>query len=224
MLDKVCDLGNEVYCLGDLNIDWKSSNCPLKERLQSVTNACNLIQIVDRPTRICMRKDGHKSETCIDYIFTNFSHLCSKVSSVTVGCSDHNLVVVVGDAKVPKSGPKIVLMRSMKTFSEEAFILDIKKISWQHVLGNDDPDDALEIFNTLFLQVIGKHAPIRKLTVRNLRSPWLDTELIELVKQRDEAKEAAITSSFLSDWQIYEKLRNYVTALNKKKKTIVLPK
>ena len=83
MLDQVFDLGHETYILGDTNIDWNLSNCPLK-----------------------------------DHIFTNCSYLCSKTLSVPVGCNDHNFVVTVRKAKVPKSGPKIVYSRLMKTFNE----------------------------------------------------------------------------------------------------------
>ena len=38
MLDKVCDLDNEIYFLGGLNIDWNMLHCALKEKLQ-VTGA-----------------------------------------------------------------------------------------------------------------------------------------------------------------------------------------
>ena len=31
----VCDINREVYFLGDLNIDWLSSGCPLKRKLQT---------------------------------------------------------------------------------------------------------------------------------------------------------------------------------------------
>ena len=42
MFDNVCDINREVYFLGDLNIDWFSSCCPLKKKLQTVTSVCNL--------------------------------------------------------------------------------------------------------------------------------------------------------------------------------------
>ena len=42
MLDSVCKVNREVYFLGDLNIDWFSSSCPLKRELLTVTSACNL--------------------------------------------------------------------------------------------------------------------------------------------------------------------------------------
>ena len=147
MLDKVCDLGHETYFLGDTNIDWNSCNCTLKEKLQSTARACNLSQMVEKPTRVCIRRDGSKSETCIDHIFTNCSHLCSKALSIPVGCSDHNLVVMVRKAKLPKSGPKIVYRRSMKNFNEVEFIESVKNTCWRGVLEQDNPDDALDNFN-----------------------------------------------------------------------------
>ena len=33
MLDDVCDIKREVYFLGDLNVDWLLSSCPLKKKL-----------------------------------------------------------------------------------------------------------------------------------------------------------------------------------------------
>jgi hypothetical protein len=32
MLDNICYINREVYFLGDLNIDWLSSSCPLKKK------------------------------------------------------------------------------------------------------------------------------------------------------------------------------------------------
>ena len=50
MLDNVCDINREVYFLGDLSINWLSSSCPLKKKIQTVNSACNLIQVVSQPT------------------------------------------------------------------------------------------------------------------------------------------------------------------------------
>ena len=48
MLDKVCDLDNEIYFLGDLNIDWSMLHCALKQKLQAINNACELVQMVNQ--------------------------------------------------------------------------------------------------------------------------------------------------------------------------------
>ena len=52
MLDNVCDINREVYFLGDLNIYWFSSSCPLKKKLQIVTSACKQVQVISQPTRV----------------------------------------------------------------------------------------------------------------------------------------------------------------------------
>lgn len=111
MIDKVCDHANEIYFLGDLKIDWNSLNCPQKNKLLLFTEACGLKQGVNKPTRVCLKRDGPKTSTCIDHINTNSAELCTKVISIPIGCSDHNLVVIVRKTKVPKAGPKIVLKR-----------------------------------------------------------------------------------------------------------------
>ena len=57
MLDNVCDI-KEVYFLGDLNIDWLSSSCPLKKKILTVTSAYNLA--IGQPTRVVTNFTGMK--------------------------------------------------------------------------------------------------------------------------------------------------------------------
>jgi hypothetical protein len=52
MLDNVCDFNREVYFLDDLNIDWLLSSCPLQKKVQTVTSAINLVQVISQPTRV----------------------------------------------------------------------------------------------------------------------------------------------------------------------------
>jgi hypothetical protein len=65
MFDNVSDINREVYFLGDLHIDWLSSNYPLKKNLQTVTSACNLLQVVSQPRRVFTNSTGMKSSTCM---------------------------------------------------------------------------------------------------------------------------------------------------------------
>ena len=97
---------------------------------------------------------------------------------------------------------------------------DVRKICWSDVSKQRDPDTALSVFTELLVPVMDKHAPVRKLTVRAVRAPWVDDELKECMAQRGDAKGVAKRSGCTSDWQVYCKLRNYVTKLNKKKKKL----
>ena len=56
--------------------------------------------------------------------------------------------------------------------------------------------------------------------MRKVRAGWIGTELKDSMLQRDEVKKVKYESNYESDWQIYWKLRNYVTKLNKKKKKL----
>ena len=80
-------------------------------------------------------------------------------------------------------------------------------------------------FDRLLLPIVNEQAsnkqtnklPVRKLTVRNVKSPWLDQELKAHMMERDRAKADAIKSVSERGWSMYRKLRNFVTMLNKNK-------
>jgi len=218
MLDKVCDTNYELFFLGDFNIDWSVRDCPLKARLLSLANTCNLSQVVKKPTRICRRGDGVISATCIDLIFTNISELCSSVASIPVGCSDHNLIVIGRKTKIPKTGQKIVFKRVFKNFNENNYCNEVRGVDWSEVLRKEDPDLALGEFDNVLLPIVNKFAPIKKFNVRNFVSPWLDQELKTHMIERDRAKADAVKSGSEREWGKYRKLRNFVTMLNKVKK------
>lgn len=219
MLDYSSTLGHETYFMGDINIDWFSQNCPLKSKLLTVTDTCGLLQVIDKPTRTCL-KNGTMTSTCIDHIFTNTPQLCSKVLSVPIGCSDHNLIVIVRNTKIAKPGPKVIIKRSYKMFNQENFVNDVKNVCWSKVLSSTNPDEALSKFDEVLMPLVDKHAPLKKFTVRNARTPWLDNEIKELMKQRNLAKKTATITGCETDWQVYRKLRNSVTKLNRNKKKV----
>ena len=109
-------------------------DCPLKARLLSLADTCNLTQVVTKPTRICRRADGVKSSTCIDLIFTNVSELCSKVISIPIGCSDHNLIAFGRKTKIPKQGQKVIFKRIFKNFNEYNYCNEVREVDWSEVI------------------------------------------------------------------------------------------
>ena len=47
------------------------------------------------------------------------------------------------------------------------------------------PDAALDAFMNLLLQVTNKHAPTKKMTVKTVKSPWIDEELKNCMVELD---------------------------------------
>ena len=66
MLDSVCD----VNFLGDLNINWFSSSCPLKRKLLTVTSACYLVRVtrVNLPGCLQALQEQHHSHVLITFL------------------------------------------------------------------------------------------------------------------------------------------------------------
>ena len=113
---------------------------------------------------------GTRSFTYINHIFTNAVKLCSKAISVSIGCSDHNIVAISRKAKVPTAGPKIVYKRSYKRFCCDSYVDDVKNICWSDVIKEEHPDAALDEFMKLLLPIIDKPIPVKKLTVRTVKA------------------------------------------------------
>ena len=69
----------------------------------------------------------------------------------------------------------------------------------------------VEIWETMFLKIADTHAPIRTRRVRNKKSPWITTELRELITGRNRLKRQAILTKQPSIWDKYRKERNRIS-------------
>jgi hypothetical protein len=84
------------------------------------------------------------------------------------------------------------------------------------VCNEEQQDAALDTFMKLLIPVTNKLTPIKNMTVKTVKSLWIDEEFENSMFERDEAKGMAIKSGSPTDWQTYCKLRKHVTKLNKK--------
>ena len=60
-----------------------------------------------------------------------------------------------------------------------------KKMCLSDVINKEHPDAALEEFMKLLLPIIDKHAPVKKLTDRTVKAPWIDEELKDCLVERE---------------------------------------
>ena len=68
------------------------------------------------------------------------------------------------------------------------------------VCNEEQTDIALDTFMKLLIPVSNKHVPIKKITVKTVKSPWVDEDLKNSVVERDEAKGMANKSGCTTDW------------------------
>ncbi len=91
----------------------------------------------------------------------------------------------------------MVFKRSYKHFSQDQFINDLKLVPFWLVESTNDPNEALSMFNDLFMDIVNIHVPLKKFKIKAKPSPWLTDRIRELMKMRDAAKFEAKKSGFL---------------------------
>ena len=205
----------EQIIIGDFNCNYlmDRNNMHLSQ-LKQLSSTYQFQQLINEPTRITLN-----SSTLIDVILINEPSRILKSGVVHIGLSDHSLVYAVRKFSMPsKNTHKHVTTRSFKNFDANAFREDLKSAPWESLRNCATPDEMVEVWSNMFLKIADAHAPMRTRRVRNKKSPWITTELRELITGRNRLKRQAILTKQPSIWDEYKKERNRINNEIKKQK------
>ena len=211
MMEKIIDLSRspEIIIMGDFNIDLIN---PPQKWLQTI-KMFNLHSLINTPTRITQ-----KTATCIDHCYTNTKKGIHNFGIGTLGISDHSPIFCSKSSIELKNTNKnhvYIQFRSMKHFNKEMFLSDLKEVPFDNVLSTTNPDSALDIFYSLFNTVLNKHAPIKKIRVKNSEfQRHHSQELITEMKKRDQLKKDNLDDE-------YKRSKNKCKVLQKKSDKII---
>ena len=71
----------------------------------------------------------------------------------------------------------------------------------------DDTSDQVDVYNTLFLDVLNEHAPIKRIKIKAKPNPLATPEILQILKTRDSWYKSAIKTIIIhskyfpdSDW------------------------
>ena len=116
-------------------------------------------------------------------------------------------------------------IRNMKNFNEQNFIKELQEQRWEYIyIFATDPNCMWEIWKTLFLKVLNKHAPMQNKKVRSKNVPWITRKIKELIISRDKLKRKAIVTKLETDWYNYKQISKVNTELRDAEKSIILRK
>ena len=202
---------SETVLLGDLNWDWLTDkSASFKQQCDSL----NLTQIIHSPTRLNpARPDG---DTLIDIILTNAAHKYVSVGVFANDLSDHCAIACVRNTKLPKTNGLTVIRRCFKHFSEQAFLHDLAAVDWFRMSLIPSMDEAFRFFHEQFLYLMNKHAPLKKIRIKNRANPWFSRDLADLIHVRNRQWSLARKSKSGNDWLLFRVLRNKCTVLTRK--------
>ena len=136
-----------------------------------------------QPTRVT-----ENTATVIDNIFSN--NIEDEISSgnILITFSEHfSQFTSVCREKIDLKKLNI-LQRDYSTFSSESFRNDVSIQNWNYSLNN--VDDSFQDFYRKLEGCVNRHAPMKKLTPREIQTknkPWINEEIAKLIKLRNKA-------------------------------------
>lgn len=205
---------SEIILAGDLNWDWLK---PCSDEFKSFCDSVNFTQLINSPTRLNLK--CHEKSTLIDLILTNVPHKFSAVGVFCNDLSDHCVVAAVRNTKMPKCKPRVICKRNFKKFNEQGFCHDLFNCDWSRIELIPDVESAWIFFRDSFLQVINRHAPLKRFRVKGRDNPWFSSELGDILHDRNLAWAKARKTGSSSDWLVFRQLRNKCSSFIKKAKS-----
>jgi len=192
-----------VIITGDINARFGSGSGETNN-IVSMLNACNVECIPFGET--------FHTATCdsaLDIIATNCTEIVLDYKKVPdAGFSSHDLLFACFDICTPRCVPKVVYYRNYKKIDEVKFKNDVKQVQWHKVFDCNSIDDKVDCFNSLLLDLIGKHAPIKSFKSKYNDKPWMSGEIVTLMKKRDKARETFAKNKNQENYDTFRLLRN----------------
>ena len=205
MLDTAHSCGIEIITMGDFNCNVLDTNSEY-EKLHFSSQLFQLAQLINKPTRI-------ESGTAIDLIFVSNPDQYTDTAVVRTSISDHFLIQTVRQTKINKSEHTTATFRSFKHFNDEQFCKDLLQVQFHIIDIFKNIGDAWGAWFSLFTSVLNDHAPVITKRIRHDAVPYMNDEIVELMRQRDAALHnyMAMPTKSPELFQNYKKLRNKVT-------------
>ena len=147
-------------------------NCEVEEvTMKSFCEKYNLYNLVVGPT--CFKNPINPSS--IDLMLTNKRKNFQNTIALETGLSDHHkMTVSVMRSCFPKHSPTLVKYRNYKNFMRENFRNEL-----QYKLLTLNDDAKFEDFETIFMNILNKHAPMKEKLIRANNPPLHEQDNVQ---------------------------------------------
>ena len=143
--------------VGDVNSDVLANDpTHLVSEMDFTTKLYQYEQLIKDPTRVT--KD---SASLIDHFYTTKPDYIASSGVKIITISDHYLIYGVRKFQATKQSPRIIEYRDFKQFNETHFLFELQS-SINLNLEYWDPNDSFSIWKNTFLNIVNRHAPLKK--------------------------------------------------------------
>ena len=209
-IDKAVTVCDEIYIMGDLNIDFKNGQL-MNTKWKNLIESNDLTQVINAPTRVTAH-----SQTTIDHIYASMPDNMADISSPCIAVSDHYPICftrTTSKSTVKRHAHKAIKYRCYKAFNEDIFLNELAHTLSTFNVSQSDSNYNFSEWTRIFMAILVKHAPIKSKRVKRETQPeWLDDEIKYAILQRD-------TNHKIKHWSQYKYWRNKVTSLIRRSKS-----
>ena len=208
----------EFILLGDFNTDLTNKNktCSLVKDLYNFSTMFGLGQLIDSATRITCQ-----CSSIWDLVFVSISDNVTQSGVLSVGFSDHLVIYCTRKIKKTRLGThKSIKIRSLKRYNKAIFNEKLSECDFSVIYELSEVNEAWETFKRKFLCILNKIAPLKEVGIKQQSDPWVNSELLELIEQRDHNLKLFRKSELNEDYKNYLHFRNQVDYTTKSAKSM----
>ena len=181
------------------------------EPIQDICDLYNMSQLINEPTNITIH-----GKSLIDIILSSEPDLCLASGTEYVGVSDsHNMIYVVLNTDAPRLPPKTVTYRNYKNFKVEQYKNDINNIPSSACQVFDDPSDNYWLLQSLLLETIDHHAPLKTIKIRAREPPYMTGKYRRAVREKTRLHRKYKRFPNWYNWEMYRLHRNLTTSIRR---------
>ena len=220
------ELNNELYILGDLNINLLfKGNCILNKtheiknyfkefspEIKKYNEFCLIYsfkQLVNCPTGTTCN-----TSTLIDHIFTNSQDNISQSGGIDTAIPDHNMIYCARKIlKAKYNKHKELTFRSLRNYSVNVYKKALERASFPNYDNFHHPGIAYNNFINRLNCVVNAGVPFKTVRVKNNTSEWFDGAIADKIHTRDKLYRRFELTKLHVDEEIYKEARNAVQNL-----------
>ena len=203
-----------IVLLGDFNINLLKPNEVDSKKLYEILTCFQITQCVTEPTHFTQN-----SETLIDVVCTDIKDFTITVNHIP-DLGAHALVTC--QLKLIKYRPirATVYRRNLKDIDIEAFCSDLSSVDSAHIDSICNVNGMVNGFSEAVLTLFDRHAPIKRVSIKQHHYPWITFNIQQMMRRRDEAHTRAKRSGQESHKMFYKELKHVINEATHKEKQI----
>ena len=212
ILSRFENRSEEVWILGDLNVDYLKRDCPKTVLLNDFLRKAGLKQQIHDITR--PNKSGG---TCIDYILTNSSFV-EKAGVTNDLLADHYTIYCIRKKSREFFDKEFKTVRDYSRYNKDEFTNLIINSDWSEYDLLLDPNLQWEILLSNVLNVLSIMCPYKRVFARKEIVPWLTPEIYKALQDKKNSIKKYRDSKSSGDLTLAKIARNKANMLIEKAK------